>query len=229
MRHDILAAALMAAASTAQAAPHETADRITAAIEASLGSGLVQVMPNGGTMMPACTAPLAVSLLPSTDPGFRTASVTCSAPSWTIFAGVRLSRDVRALVATRAIAPGAAIDASDTDTRPVPAGDLHGTPLNPQSLGEGLRARQAIPAGHAITETMTDLQIAVRSGQQVSLRVRQGDLVISTGGIVLQNGAVGDRVEVENATSHSKVSATVVRSLPARSGIYAIASDATGD
>ncbi|MDE3240171.1 MAG: flagellar basal body P-ring formation protein FlgA [Paracoccaceae bacterium] len=213
----------------AQAAPRETADHITAAIHASLGSRAAQVMPNGGTMMPACTAPLAVSLLPSTDPGFRTASVTCPSPSWTIFAGVSLSRSVAALVATRPIAPGAAIDASDTETRPVAASAVHGTPLSPDSLTEGLRARQAIPAGQAITETMTDLQIAVRSGQQVSLRVRQGDLVISTGGIVLQNGAVGDTVEVENAASHRKLRAIVVRTLPARSGIYAIASDAAGD
>ena len=228
MRPEILVTALMLAASTARAAPLESAAHVTDAIRAKLGNPTAEVMPNGGKMMPACTAALSVTLLPSTNPGFRTASVTCPAPAWTVFAGVRQVRQISALVATRAISPGDTIDATDTETRPVPAGDLHGTALTPASLGEGLRARQAIPAGAALTETMTDLQTAVRSGQQVALRVRQGGLVISTEGIVLQNGAVGDMVEVENATSHRKFRAAVVRSLPAASGVYAVIPDLSG-
>lgn len=220
-----LAMGLVAPTAAGAAGAHQSAAAISAAIAAKLGGGPVKVMPNGGAMMPACRAPLEVGWLASTNAGFRTASVSCPSPTWTIYAGVRTEQDVTTLVATRAIRAGGAIDASDTAMRRVPAGTLHGAALQPARLSEGLRARGAIAAGRPILRSMTDLQVVVQSGQQIALRVREGGLVISAQGVALQNGSVGDVIEVENAASHHRLRADVVRQLPAASGVYAVVSD----
>lgn len=221
----LLVLGLAAPLAARAAGGHESAAAIRDAIAARLGGGPVSVQPNGGAMMPACQAPLEVSWLPSTNAGFRTATVHCASPDWTIYAGVRTAHEVTALVATRAIPAGGAVDATDTALRPVAAAALPGPALKPARLSAGLHARGPIAAGRPILSSMVDLPIAVQSGQQVALRVREGGLVISASGVALQNGAVGDVIEVENSASHHRLRADVVRQLPAASGVYAMASE----
>ncbi len=223
MRHKLLVAFMLLAGSAAQAAPLEPASAITAAIASQLDGAEGKVMSNGGAMMPACQAQLSVSWLPSEDDTFRTASVTCPSPSWTIYAGVRIVKRHVALVASRAIAVGEVIDSSDTASREVVLSDVHGALLSPQVLTEGVKATRAIPEGEPVTRSMTDLTRSVHSGQQVVLRVNQGGLVVSAPGQALQDGAIGDSVAVENAESHRRLSAIIVRSAPQRSGVYLIA------
>lgn len=229
MRPEAGAIALLAGLAIAPAAwaagGHESATAIRAAIVAKLGGGPVTVLPNGGAMMPACRESLAVAWLPSTNAGFRTASVHCASPSWTIYAGVRIARDKTVLVATRAIAAGGAIDGADTARRSVPATSLAGPALDPARLGEGLRARGPIAAGRPILTSMTDLPVVLRGGQKIVLKVRQGGLLISAPGVALQNGVAGEEIEVENAATHRRLRARVARRLPAASGVYAMVSD----
>ncbi|GHD98104.1 hypothetical protein U879_11800 [Defluviimonas sp. 20V17] len=220
-----LAGSLAIASAAWAAGGHESAAAIRAAIAAKLGGGPVKVLPNGGAMMPACRGPLDVGWLPSTNAGFRTASVHCASPSWTIYAGVRTADDKTVLVATRAIPAGGAIDGTDTARRSVPATAVLGPVVTPARLSGDLRARGPIAAGQPILTSMTDLPVVVRSGQKIVLQVRQGGLLISARGVALQNGTAGEEIEVENSATHRRLRADVVRRLPAASGVYAMVSD----
>lgn len=179
-------------------------------------------MPNGGAMMPACVSALGVTWLASGNSGFRTAAVSCTSPAWTIYAGVRIAKRQEALVATKAIVAGQLIDATDTATREVPTAAVHGTALTADMLGSAPSAARPIAAGQPITREMTDRVAAVQAGEPVTLQVNVSGLRVSAAGVVLQTGAVGDTVMVENAATHRRLKATIVRQAPDRSGTFLI-------
>lgn len=231
MRHDLRTLALLIVAgaaagfgSDAMAGPatNEGAAAIVAAIKAKLQGAEGQVMPNGGAMMPACASALGVSWLASGSSTFRTAAVSCTSPVWTIYAGVRITQRQEALVATKAIATGQLIDATDTAMREVPTATVHGAALTADMLGSAPRAARPVAAGQPITREMTDRTIAVQEGEPATLQVNLSGLKVSAPGLVLQAGAMGDTVMVENATTHHRLKATIVPQAPDRSGTFLI-------
>ncbi|KEP68342.1 hypothetical protein DL1_12400 [Thioclava dalianensis] len=218
----LIGALAMFGSSAAGATTLEPAAAIETAIRSQLHGKSAQIMANGGAMMPACQTALSVKWLPSGSDDFRTAAVSCAAPSWTIYAGVKIATQQTALIATRAIAAGGVIDTTDTAMAKVAGASLHGTALSDDALTDAPRTTRAIAAGAPITREMTDLTTVMQAGETATVQVNLAGLSVTATGKVLQDGAVGDAIAVENAATHRRLTATIVRRAPARPGTFVL-------
>lgn len=225
MRLEIFLASLLILGGVAAAAVREPASRVTAAIENSMPHQHVHVLANGGGMMPVCRKALAVKWLGSSPHSYRTAQVSCAVPAWTIYAGVDIVRFETVLVATKMIPIGGLIGSDDTRQRVMKASQISGKPLTIRLLSSHLHANQPITAGRAVLTSMVNIPVPIRSGQKVSLVIISRDITVSTSGIALQDGSVGEKIEVENTRSRKKFSARVIEATPTTAGIFVLASE----
>lgn len=127
------------------------------------------------------------------------------------------------LVAKRLIKAGAPITRSEVTTETVPGSKVIGQPIVASFLSDGLRADGAIHPGQVLSRSNTAVPVAVRAGTHVRLvATTKSGVTISARGVTLQNGALGQRIEVENAASHKRLHARVVRTVPAHAGLFLV-------
>ena len=74
----------------------------------------------------------------------------------------------------------------------------------------GQVAAQTINAGDLITASSAKLPIADRRRQRVAVELNTGGIRITFNGIAQNEGAIGEAIEVENAKTGEKFTATVV-------------------
>lgn len=112
-------------------------------------------------------------------------------------------------VTTKAIHRGVLFDPSQvkSDRRSLEA--IMGT--GPTSLGslDGARVKREIPAGSVLVNEMFELPILVKSGSLVTVRLVNGDLTITTRGMVTTDAALGQLVRVVNPDTHKAFAARV--------------------
>ena len=72
------------------------------------------------------------------------------------------------------------------------------------------KIRQAIGAGETIPVRYLDSQIAVIRNQQVTMIVRRGDLEIVSRATTVDQGAVGQTVEIVNMATKKRMRARVI-------------------
>lgn len=75
----------------------------------------------------------------------------------------------------------------------------------------GLKVRQPILKGRALTPNQLEADHVVRRGQSVTLVVSSGGLKLNMSGKALIDGAIGQRIRVENSSS-GRVVEGIVRS-----------------
>jgi flagella basal body P-ring formation protein FlgA len=167
----------------------------------------------------ACTAGMQTSFPPGgRSGGNRTVGVSCPGPKpWTIYVSVRISYRGDVLVAARSLPRGSAVGASDLV---VQERDLQGGPfgyLTQTEQAVGMRTTRAVRAGMPIAEGILEEVPVVTRGQKVWMVAESANLKVRMVGTALQDGAVGDRVRVENASSKK-----VVEGIVAQNGIVRI-------
>jgi len=132
----------------------------------------------------------------------------------TIAAVRTVSFDVRragfALVLTRGVRPGEAIDAGDVELRPVDA-----TAIDPGRLESPKRlvravARRSLRAGTVLTESMLRRLPSVRRDELVTVLVRAGSLTLRARAVALADGRDGDVVVLQNPASGRRIRGLVV-------------------
>lgn len=221
----LLGVALLAS-HAAQAAPStERPAAVIQAIKASRPAQDMRVLPTAAAVMPACDSSLQVKWL--TNKGeTRTVAVSCPQPSWRLYTTALIKTETTVLIARTSIKAGSRITKASVATETVPSSRIIGQPIKPSLLADGIDADSAIQPGQVLSQANTTIPVAIRAGSHVRLVAKTAaGLMISTQGIALQNGAIGQRIEVENAESHKRLHARVVDQPPvSSSGLFVVVS-----
>lgn len=161
--------------------------------------------------MARCDAPLEGFLPNGMGNGNRLiVGVRCAGSKpWKLFVPVRIARYGDVLVATRALPRGHLLTPEDvrSERRDLTSGmqTLIG------SFGElpGRRLTRPVLAGTPLTHNLVDVERVIRRGQKVMLVVDDGGVEIRMAGKALSDGALDQRIRVENASSRRVVEGIV--------------------
>ena len=216
----LLGASSSLAASTEKSwQPTET---IAAAAEQYLrgriGSAARRTTVQAGTLDPRhrlarCSKPLQAFLRRGTEAASRTlVGVRCSGEKpWKVYVPVNVFVTDDVLVARRTLPRGHVLVADDLRVEPRDVSRLvSGYSSNIEDL-VGQRLKSQVIAGKILTPGMLQVDIAVRRGQAVTLTALSGGIRIQMSGKALMDGAINQRIRVEN-THSGRVVEGIVRS-----------------
>lgn len=211
------AALVFAGASGAAAAGIEDPAAIRAAISAAVQPRLpVKIGANieieVGTIDPRLQLPECPSVnvtLPPNDSAVMSAEVSCPAPSWAIYVPVHLHAWAEAVVAAGNLLPNRPLRAGDLTRGRVDLFAATGGVMTDPEQVEGKILRTGLPMGAPILASMLDQPIAVHRGQRVVLTLRDPTMTIKTAALALEDGRIGDSIEVQNAETHRTLRAMV--------------------
>ncbi len=112
----------------------------------------------------------------------------------------RLCRDVK---------KGDVISRADVELAPLKKGYMREF-LSQDESPVGLTARRFLPKGSFIEKGFVEKRYIVRKGAIVDVKLRSNGIVLSSRAVALENGSVGDWIELENPSSHRVFFAEVV-------------------
>lgn len=204
---------------------HEASRSVDDAVQMLMPRQKLTFNPSGAASMPACRVPLATSILQSDDRSIRTAKVQCTSPAWTLYVGFRLDTLISAPIITRPVGAGEVIGPSDFVMRDVAADQISGKPIPPGALRQGgVTASFDLRPGELISDNDTNVIPVVRNGEHIRVTMSSplSGLTLTTTAIALENGAIGQTVEVENRQTHERFNAKIVESIPKEEGLYIV-------
>ncbi len=139
---------------------------------------------------------------PERDRGHTSLTIRCtSGTPWKLHlpVTVRLYDDV--LVTRDPVKRGTAIDPARLQTRKLEVSRIRGGYYRPGDPVERLQARRNLARGSALTAQSVEPRLAVRSGEQVTIRLSIRGLDIKSRGKALQSGPIGKVIRVRNEQS----------------------------
>lgn len=163
--------------------------------------------------LPRCDQPLRGFMRRGTTVTSRTVvGVRCDGSKpWKVFVPVDVVVLAHVITASRTLPAGHLVSADDLASAERDVSRmLTGYLDSPQSL-IGQRTRQQILAGRVISPSMLEANKIVQRGQTVTLLAAGSTLQVSMSGIALSNGALNQRIRVENLSS-GRIVEGVVRS-----------------
>jgi flagellar basal body P-ring formation protein FlgA len=158
--------------------------------------------------LPACAAP-DISL-PPLNAAIMTAKVDCRMPSWTIYVPVRLHAWIDAVVAAANLSPDTKLEASDLTRGRVDMFANNGSLLTDMKEAEGKILRVGLPAGSPVLSPYLQYPVVVHRGQKVLLTLTASTMTIKAPALALEDGRIGDSIEVENPESQKTMRAIVL-------------------
>lgn len=190
-----------AAATQSLAAIEKVAERFLASTG---GNGTAQAVPLDRRLRLArCDRPLDAFMRAGAQIRQRTiVGVRCSGSQpWKVYVPVNLI-DARAVVVTsRALPRGHELTAADLDMQERDVSRLAGGYATEASAVVGQKLKQSLRAGSMVTTRVLASKLLVRRGQSVTLRASNDAINIRVAGKALMDGALGQRIRVENAGS----------------------------
>jgi flagella basal body P-ring formation protein FlgA len=131
-----------------------------------------------------------------------TIGVRCPvANSWTIYVPVTVEVEVSVLVLRRPLARRSRVELADVEPQVRRMPGSASAFVNDMSSLQGHRLKRALPVGTALTVEMLVPDVLVRRGQHVTLIAANGPVQIRATGQALTEGAVSERVRVQNVSS----------------------------
>jgi len=127
--------------------------------------------------------------------------------SFRISVGIRLQQDV--YVAQRYIARGEFIRPGDFKVVSMLISPNPVSPMSTLEKAEGLEARGRITRGEIVRDGAVLTPVTVRRNQTVTLMIKRGAFTITTKGVVMEKGRVGDVVRVQPALRKSVLKARI--------------------
>ena len=121
----------------------------------------------------------------------------------------RVVRTVAGVVATRRLAPGEAIRASDVRAVQVADRGATGGAVTDVSQVIGQAPKRAIVAGQALTAADVGTQVMVAKGETVAMALDTPGMSLTAQGVALGPGGRGDVIQVMNPLSRAVVAARV--------------------
>lgn len=187
---------------------------ITSAVKPRLGVyGAASVAVTVGDIDPRLRLPVCPSpeiVLPPVNAATMTAKVSCPSPRWTIYVPVHLDAWVEAVVASVNLPPNTRLAAADLARGPVDMFANSGGVLTDVKAAEGKILRVGLLAGAPVLSPFLEYPRVVHRGQQLLLTLSAPTMTIRTPVLALEDGRVGDSIEVENPDSKKTLRATVL-------------------
>lgn len=164
--------------------------------------------------LPACPQPLKASAPNGSNRGLWSVAVLCelgagAGPLWSIFVPVRVA-DIRpVLVLVRPLAPGQTVTADAVALEPRDLSSLsYGYLVDPvQAIGQKLR--RPLAPGAVLSPDTLAAPTLIKRGAVITIIGRSGSLEVRAQGKALADGGGGERISVENLSSHRVVDAVV--------------------
>ncbi|MGB5256302.1 MAG: flagellar basal body P-ring formation chaperone FlgA [Woeseiaceae bacterium] len=160
-----------------------------------------------------CNEQLEPFLRRGTDIDYRTiVGVRCSGKRpWKVYLPVEVIVTDTVLVASRTLPRGHRLTAEDLVAEQRDVSRLPGGYIAKDSEFVGARLKTQLIAGRLLTPAMLEADIAVRRGQMVTLTILSGGINIQMSGKALMDGAIDQRIRVEN-TKSGRIVEGIVRS-----------------
>ena len=220
----LLAATLLAVLPAAHAAntQWQPTGEIAAAAEdflrSRLGDSARRTTVEASTLDPRhllayCSQPIEPFLRRGTKITARTiVGVRCSGEKpWKIYVPVNVIVTDTVYVAARTLPRGHLISEADLVEEQRDVTRLVSGYISDKQQLVGQRLKSQLLAGRILTPRLLKADVAIRRGQSVTLIVRSGDISIQMGGKALTDGAVSQRIRVENNNS-GRIVEGIVRS-----------------
>ncbi|WP_428623452.1 flagellar basal body P-ring formation chaperone FlgA [Sedimenticola sp.] len=140
-----------------------------------------------------------------------TVGVRCNdTDGWSLFVPVTLSLVKGIVVADRELPRGTIITEADIKIEKRDVARLHRGYLEQPNQAIGKKLKRRIHADAILTPGQIVIQHAVKKGMQVVIVAQIGPLQVRMNGKALSNGAIGERIKVENNSSNRRIEATVI-------------------
>jgi flagellar basal body P-ring formation protein FlgA len=202
----------VAPAKASDTAEHQPVGQITRAAQEFLEHRIAktgrQVEPQAGKLDPRlklarCDLPLQGFLRDGEDIGARTiVGVRCNGSNpWKVYVPVDLVEMRPVLVARRALPRGHQLTVADLVLEKRDVSRLAGGFVTNGDSVTGQRLKRQLVSGSVLSPSMLETQVVVKRGQSVTLVVRNDRLNIRMAGTALMDGAVDQRIRVENTVS----------------------------
>ena len=130
------------------------------------------------------------------------------APTIRVSGQVVSMRDAATL--TRRMPIGSVITASDVTSIRVRAAALHGEVALSQTQAAGMALKHDVPPGQPLTAADLMRPTMVARGASVRMTLDTEGIALSAGGVALEAGGLGERIRVQNPTSHAVVSGEII-------------------
>jgi flagella basal body P-ring formation protein FlgA len=211
-----LAAVFATSPLAAMAAERHPVREITQAAEDYLQERIAgtdrSVTPRAGQLDPRlrlarCDRPLEGFLRTGTEIGSRTVvGVRCSSDSpWKVYVPVDLVEMRPVLVVRQALSRGHRLTAGDLVAEERDVSRLSRGFVENADTAVGRELKHALVSGAVLSPSMLETQMVVKRGQTVTLVVKNDTLNIRMAGKALMDGAVDQRIRVENTVSRRVV------------------------
>lgn len=150
-----------------------------------------------------CDKPLQAFLRSGTDISARTiVGVRCNGDKpWKVYVPVNVVVTARVLVARQTLIKGQVLTAADITQESRDVSRMRGGYLSDPGQVIGQRLKTQLIAGKTLKPTMFEADIAIRRGQSVTLTVNSGGFNITMLGTALMDGAINQRIRVQNNNS----------------------------
>lgn len=167
-----------------------------------------------------CERPLEAFWAPgSASVGHVTVGVRCDgARPWKLYVPTRVKLMREVVVAARPLARGQRLSREDLalDRRDVGRLRTHAT-TDPEPL-VGYVLTRPVPAGRVLDSGLLEAPVLVERGRRVRMAVEGAGVTITMSGVALEDGALGDTVQVRNPASRRVVEGVVVGAALVRLG-----------
>jgi len=138
-----------------------------------------------------------------------TVKIECPAPNWTIYVPVRLHAYVEAVTASTNLAPNTKLSANELSRGRVDAFSSNGGLVTEPTQAEGKILKVGGGTGAPILASFLQQPLVVRRGEKVLMTLTDGDMEVRSTALAMEDGRVGDSIQVKNASSQKIVRATV--------------------
>ena len=211
---------LLTIAVTAAASDWQSNDEIAQVAENFVklryGKADSRVAPTAGHLdprlrLPRCSARLEAFVRPGTKVASRTVvGVRCAGSKpWKVYVPVDVVVLGSVLVAKRTLPRNHVMTADDVVLESHDVSRLTSGYLSSIAEIAGMRLKHQVMGGRIVTPAMLAAEIIIRRGQSVTLVVRNEQMNISMAGKALTDGALNQRIRVENVTSQRVVEGLV--------------------
>lgn len=163
--------------------------------------------------LPLCSKPLDAFMRRGAKISARTiVGVRCTGNKpWKLYIPVDVVVTDTVLIAKRSLPKGHVLTADDLVSEQRDVSRLQSGYVTDSKVLAGQRLKTPILAGRILTPAMLQADIAIRRGQTVTLTIASGGINIQVRGKALMDGAVSQRIRVEN-TNSGRVVEGIVRS-----------------
>ena len=184
-------------------------DYVRTQISAQADSQLsVQAMPiDERIQIPACDGGYQASASSnSLQQSNVTVRINCAMSDWYLYLMVKVAQTIPVVIASNALSPNVPLTSSDVQQVEMDKNTLRNSTFADITEVIGARTKRRIRAGQPITP---ELLCFVCKGDIVTIHADIGGIEIKTSGTAMQDGNIGEQIQVKNTRSERNVFATV--------------------